>query len=388
MIEQLKLARYKLSQDRPYFSAALWALTFIPDAHLEIGGQPTMGVDQYWRCYYHPAIDWPLDQLTGALCHELLHLLRNHAARAAVLGVTAELAMRWNIAADAEINDDLRQEDMALPAWVVYPESLGQEENLLAEEYYLQVPPSLLSRVANVGNGQCGSAATGVSEEYELAAPSQTGQATGVGSEEANLIRQRVAEQILNHAKTQGHISLGLERWANELLHPIVPWQKVLAGTVRHALVRKTGAVDYTYSRPARRQLPQIILPRLYAPAPKVSVIVDTSGSMDQAAIASALGEVLGILRAVGQEIALVSCDSNAVAQKATNVKQVKLYGGGGTDMCAGITMALVSKPDVVIVISDCETPWPQTAPPCQMIVCRVGAGGVVPPYAKEVKCG
>ncbi len=122
----IQAARLRLVKDRPYLAAALWALQ--PVARPGLG---TLAVDQWWRLYYDPAIRWTVEELAGVLYHEVAHLLRDHAAR--MKGFNPRLA---NIAADAEINDDLLAEGVRLPGWPVTPASIGQPDGLLAEEYY------------------------------------------------------------------------------------------------------------------------------------------------------------------------------------------------------------------------------------------------------------
>ena len=47
------------------------------------------------------------------------------------------------------------------------------------------------------------------------------------------------------------------------------------------------------------------------------------------------------------------------------NTRQISLFGGGGTDMRVGIEAAMrVTRPAVIIVITDGFTPWPETRPP------------------------
>ena len=80
-------------------------------------------MDQWWRLYYDPAVvaAWPVEELAGVLYHEISHLLRDHAGRMKEFERAAA-----NIAADAEINDDLIAEGIRLPANPVTPEKIGQ----------------------------------------------------------------------------------------------------------------------------------------------------------------------------------------------------------------------------------------------------------------------
>jgi hypothetical protein len=57
---------------------------------------------------------------------------------------------------------------------------------------------------------------------------------------------------------------------------------------------------------------------------------------------------------------------------------QVALYGGGGTDMGVGLrafTERTRDPIDLLVIVSDCCTPWPTAAPSFPVITIRVGAG-------------
>ncbi len=127
--EVIQAARLRLVKDRPYLAAAAWSL--VP---VERAGLGTVAVDQYWRLYFDPAAveTWPVEELAGTIYHEITHLLWDHHGRGRDLGNPAA----WNIAADAEVNDNLLAEGVRLPGRPITPAMLGQPEGRLAEEYY------------------------------------------------------------------------------------------------------------------------------------------------------------------------------------------------------------------------------------------------------------
>jgi predicted metal-dependent peptidase len=129
MPEKLQAARLKLAQERPYLGAALWAA--VP---VERPGIGSLAMDRWWRLYYDPAVAaLPVDGLAGVLYHVICHLLRSHPER--LEGYENLVA---NLASDAEINDDLREEKVLLPGGAVYPDMFDPPlpEGGLAEEYY------------------------------------------------------------------------------------------------------------------------------------------------------------------------------------------------------------------------------------------------------------
>ncbi|WP_373871556.1 VWA-like domain-containing protein [Actinoplanes utahensis] len=118
---------------------------------------------------------------------------------------------------------------------------------------------------------------------------------------------------------------------------------------------------------------------------PRVAVVVDTSGSMGPDELGAVLGEVAGVLRAVGigrNRVTVLSCDADVhTVRRVNTVGEVTLEGGGGTDMRVGIDQALggPERPHIIIVLTDGHTPWPDTSPGSVRVV-----AGLVGDHAPE----
>jgi predicted metal-dependent peptidase len=118
-----------------------------------------------------------------------------------------------------------------------------------------------------------------------------------------------------------------------------------------------------------------VVLPSLRRTPPRVCVVIDTSGSVSDAELGSALLEVAAISRAVGGRrdlVSVVSCDAAAgVAVPLCRAENIELVGGGGTDLRSGFARALRSRPrpDVIVALTDGQTPWPSEQPPCRTVV-------------------
>src|SRR6185436_7669392 len=97
------------------------------------------------------------------------------------------------------------------------------------------------------------------------------------------------------------------------------------------------GQGDYSYRRPNRRNPNRDILrPSAVQPIPRITVIVDSSGSMDQRDLGLSLGLIGKVLNGfrIRDGIRVVTGDTKAVtAAKVFDPRQVTLAGGGGTDM-------------------------------------------------------
>jgi predicted metal-dependent peptidase len=190
----------------------------------------------------------------------------------------------------------------------------------------------------------------------------------------ARSIRFRVAQGVIGHP---GSVPKSWQHWAEEAYHPPQPWRELLGAAVRSATTGPGAGEDYTYGRPSRRSagLPGIVLPRLRRRPPRVCVVIDTSGSVSDAELGSAILEVAAISRSVGGRRDLVSvlpCDAAArVAYPMCRAEGIPLVGGGGTDLRAGFAKALRStpRPDVIVVLTDGQTPSPDRRPPCRTVV-------------------
>ncbi|GIF08968.1 vWA domain-containing protein [Actinoplanes siamensis] len=395
--EKLYAARLFAVRARPYLASALFALQVV-----ESPRTPTMAVDRYWRCYVSPGFvaRMPLEELASVWVHEVSHLLRDHHGRGDRYARHHDLngpgeRLRMNIAADCEINDDAFGDGLPVPAGAVTPGNLRMAPGRLMEEYLA------LFQLGPWTDGfawlDCGSGADGGADgggrEWDLGPEG----AHGLTDQERDAVRFRVSEAINGHP---GRVPRGWRRWAEEAFHPPQPWRELLGAAVRAAAGSAGAGGDYTYGRPARRAaaLPEVVLPALRRSPPRVCVVIDTSGSVSDAELGTALLEVTAIGRAAGGRgrVSVVSCDAAArIAHPLCRAEGIPLIGGGGTDLRSGFHQALRVRPDVVVALTDGWTPWPSVSPPCRTVVglfrrrAEDDGGHRLPPaWARTVRIG
>ncbi|MER6127796.1 VWA-like domain-containing protein [Streptomyces sp. NPDC001795] len=382
-MEKLLSARLHAVRVRPYLAAALFALHVVEDRSV-----PTMAVDAHWRCYVSPGFvaRTPVEELAGVWVHEVSHLLRDHHGRGeryareheehgpgersetGVPPVEGWGRLRRNIAADFEINDDIYGDGLPLPAGAVLPSLLRLPHDLLMEEYLRTTSMSGLA--AELAWLDCGSGADGHDRPWELGPDG----AHGLSRQQRDAVRFRVAEGIKGRP---GEAPEGWRRWADEAFHPPQPWRQLLGAAVRSAAGAPGVGENHSYRRPSRRSagVPGVLLPSLRRTPPRVCVVIDTSGSVSDAELGSALLEVAAISRAVGGRrdlVSVISCDAAAgVAVPLCRAENIALVGGGGTDLRSGFARALRSRPrpDVIVALTDGQTPWPSAQPPCRTVV-------------------
>ncbi len=407
-------ARVWAAHQAPYLATAVLALD--PVVVLAEPGSPVPDLrgfpaDQAWHVYLDPDVLAAAEpQAVGFwLLHQVTHLLREHADRypgpaaelpggSPLAGQTAE-QRQWNVAGDCEIDDDLQAGELTLPPEAVTPEMFALPDGWTAEQYWDALGGISSSSRPGAGAGadgrdavgvDCGTGCDGQQRPWNCGRPGLT----AIGQ---RLLGQDVARRIREHQRKRGDVPAGWQRWADDVLDPVVNWRRQLAAAVRRGVADVAGRVDFTYRRPSRRAaaLPDVVLPSLRQPLPQVAMVLDTSGSMSDGMLAQALGEVGGVLRSLGlgrRNLRVICCDAQAYEhQRVLDAREVRLLGGGGTDMGKGLTAAaeLRPRPDLVVVLTDGHTPWPSRAPDgVRVVVGLMDQAGNVPDWATTVLVG
>ncbi len=394
------MARAFAAEQVSWFAPALFATRLVVSEQC-----PSLAaVDEGMRVYFNPlfvaelmahtAPDETLAQLGWVWVHEISHVLRDHADRAR--GLNAQ-PLRWNVAADCEINDAVQWGELKPPQRFppVIPRHFQLPSEQLAEVYYGSEALAGVQLGQSQGAGREvndeGSGVHGQTRPWELDVTDRTSPA--VSPLEQKALRSELAEAI-ERMSGRGDMPGGWIRWACDVLHPRVNWREQLRRRVKGALADSVGArADYRLDRPHRRSeaYAPILRPTLAAEGqPRVACVVDTSGSMSSTELTRAFSEVAGVLDALRTPVTLIPCD--AVAYDAIEVLKKSdlaslancLAGGGGTDMVAGIEAALALKPppDAVIVLTDGFTPYPTKRCRIPVIygIFDLGMGGVPKP--------
>lgn len=394
-------ARLWAAARAPYLARALFALQpVLVEAHLdEDTGEPVADpafrafpTDTRWRVHLDPgtALATPVAEIGWWMLHHIGHLVRHHAARApappegpsAPAAGGREAARPWNRAADAEVNDDLESMGLTTPAGVVSPRGLGLPPGRLAEEYLSLI--EVLDAAHRRGGRpladpiDCGGAVDGIDDAPPGAGPS----APGLDDTERDLLELAVAREIETRSIRRATVPGGWRRWADRRLHPAVDWRAELGALLRRGVRRAAGRVDFTYARPSRRTAGDgIVMPAMVGPDPDVALVVDTSGSITPAILTGFLTEITEILaRAAGprRRLRVICCDRRAHGvQTVRRAEDIELVGGGGTDQREGMSAALAlhPRPDLILVLTDGQTPWPDRRPPVPVVIGLVEPG-------------
>lgn len=350
--DKMSLARVYLTRAAPYLQQMMWSLVYCEVDKSVLFGMDTFGVTKRGLLLYTKAAveQWDAEEIAGVLEHEIWHMLSRHHERTESGGYDRMLA---NCAQDIAINTMLLDGGRRLPKTIWHADHWKFKKGLTWEEYYalLLKEPDIQEAYAKAkanGDpfGHCGSGAgnpfPGEPDDGEQDA--MGGRSDG----ELDQARSATAQAIREASKGESAKGIGsgwggLLRDLDEAMKPpVIPWQTVLRRKLRRGLEVRSGYEDYRRDRPNRRQwaLARVvgtdrapIMPRMVAPIPNVAVGVDTSGSMSQADLMEAVGEVAGVLR-VTKAVRYLSCDTqinSAGEAKRWQDLAKDLKGGGGT---------------------------------------------------------
>ena len=196
----------------------------------------------------------------------------------------------------------------------------------------------------------------------------------GLGESDTDQICKDVSEAATNG---RGVGSGGLARIADHMKEPTFSPERLLRSILAKKLRQSTsGGGTTSYKRPARR--PPIageIRAKTYRPNPDICFLLDTSGSMGRDDLNLCTGLVSKCLRSLSFNggVRVVSGDTKvSVDKKIFRATEVKMIGGGGTDMGRLITEIAEGKnpPDLILCATDGITPWPKKKLKVPVVAC------------------
>jgi len=376
-------------------NAAWLERLLVPAPLIESDACPTLSVDMHGRVYFNReyVLERSMGELVAILCHEMEHLRRLHFARAPY-GAQSDggVFQRWNVCADAEINDDLElwfrySPDITLPAGRITPQGLGLAPGLTAEEYFRQLPAG--QTLPDCGTG--GSASDGVQRAWELGAPDE--EHPGLTEREIREVVKEAASKVppgRRSAQGAGRESRSELRQFGDV--DDARWVQLVVTELRREL--RLGTSRYDMMRPNRRLMgvTRAVLPEVVRDRRRALVIVlDVSGSMSESelAIAESIAK-----QAVNdyRDVWFVACDADVKASvKVTRGADIRQWaiGGGGTNLNPGLVEAVRYQPDVVLLITDGDVgkPYIESNPGTyDLIAVLTKPGrGTAPDWAKRV---
>lgn len=373
-------ARSQLLIRQPFFASVVLATEWLEDKNI-----PTACTDMV-KVWYNPEFinGLSVDGAQFVLVHEIMHIILKHGLRRGT-----RLPIRWNKACDYAINQELADSGMAvLDSALLDKQKFGgmtaeQIYDVLTEERKNggggggkgkgKLPPG--TQVRPAGPGDRPDDDDDIEDLGDLGADvMRPGEKEGTEPTEAEArqisasIDGKVA-QAATMARAAGKLPANIALLVDGVLNPPQPWEIVL----REFMTRMVHQNE-TWNRRNRRYVP--ILPTSFDVGMGELVIIgDTSGSMMIDAIFAQIAVEINHCREyVRPERTRVvwadyaACSHEQVFEPDEDVK-LEPKGGGGTDMRLPLAYVAKFNPDVVILITDCETPWPTKPTPYPLIV-------------------
>lgn len=330
-------------------------------------GLGTMAVNGDWVLIYDPAFVeiCEINALASVVQHEMLHLMLDHIARGEKMKNTPDWHL-WNVACDLAVNSILVDEEWGLPPGALYPKDFRLAHGLSAEQYFNKLKAMQDSFMQKrIDQAKTGQDAVGSLEPVDD---------DSVGSLSPS-DRERIRGQVKTAAAEADRGSAG----ANAIAQIDAKEDRTnrVSQALRRYMSRATAAASSGVSRRSyqfvnrRNQDASILLPGRRTESIDVCVMVDTSGSMfcHLEFAASAVDAVIRKMRLRSGMRVVTGDTSIEFDQRVSRLSEVKFKGCGGTDMRKMLAQVASDKPDVVILITDGDTPWPDKKPPFPVIL-------------------
>ncbi len=326
----------------------------------------------------------PLAAQTGHVAHEVLRIALRHPQRFVDLqhrlgDVDPRL---FNLCADAIINSTLSHVSwLQLPATAVFLDRLlaaalipgpGVEASLLewdVERLYRAIddrrPQGQDGRRAD-GPRAASVRALGEQTPADLMLSPDAQEAPEAEADEA----RQWSERILRAHTSDGAHSM-LRALIADLPRTRTPWEQVLRTQLARSL---SPRLDVSWSRPSRSYLanqgrcgPGRRMPFEpgFSPSkavPRLVVIVDVSGSIENDLMTRFAREIEAITRRLEAGLTLVIGDDHVQSVAhfepgRANLQEIQFNGGGGTDFTPLLEEADTHKPDIIVVLTDLDGP-------------------------------
>jgi predicted metal-dependent peptidase len=432
--ERITKARISLLRERPFFGYALMHVQIVSKDEQKPPGP---------KIVYDPGFVEKLnnEELTGVLCHELLHYLLGHTKRAKearkMLGgeKDRQYYSRMNIAEDIVVNSILTINGFRLPAWrntirlpdgrvleirqgAIVPKQDSRTKELYVEltdakgrDYLVRDPEKKSAeevyweiRDFDVGENGCNENedtmyfSDDTSDECEQDGSSSDGKEGNSQNKESGMASkgsqpQKSPQELLSEAymfaKMYGKTLAGLDRLVNAALKPKVNWKALLKRYLTQMI-----PYDYTFQKPSKKSPENVFLPGIAKSEHlEALVAIDTSLSIDDRLLSEFLGEVEWLINNYRSiKLTLVSSDAQIqTVKEIRNKYQLRAFtpkGGGGTDFRPVFELAAKKRAKLVVYLTDGYGDFPETPPKIATIwvVCKGGAPESCFPFGKVIR--
>jgi len=337
--DKLTKAKAKLMLEHPYFGTVASSLAL--EKNNEILTFTSDGLTMRYNSEYLDRLS--VEEVEFVMANGAMHAVLKHHER-----LNGRTKWLWQTATDYVVNAMLVKNGMQLPEYAYFEEKF---DGLYVEEVYemlraemmdnsdhsmeqetQQVTDSDETGVENLHMQKEHSPDNNAKETLEEQDANEQEESPSLEAEELTEEMKERLEQIFQKSKRQGNLPKDLEIVVPEYFSHKVDWREFLYGHI--ATHAKTS---YAFTPPNMKFLYRgIYLPSMSSDLLRVVVAVDTSGSVDEALLATFLAEVNSIMQQYpNYEIELITADAKIHSAKTFLPGEPLVYkvsGGGGTD--------------------------------------------------------
>ena len=324
---KISQAKAKLLVDYPYFGTLASRLELVKNENISAflsDGKRLEYNDEYLESL-------EISELEFALSNGAMHIALSHQNRK-----NSRYGWLWQLATDYAINSMLVQNGLDMPFGVNYDPRF---EGLYAEEIY----EILRDEIKNEEFSDDESDETGFNEENKRHNNRQNSSGNSDKKDEnapkievENIVDEellsKINEKLIQDELTRGDLPLGLERFFDMTFSSKIDWREEL----RDAIDRFYKD-DYRVLPPSKKLLYLgTYLPSLTSNRFKLTIAIDSSGSVDEQLLSSFMSEVNSIMLSISNyEIDIIVADAKVHSHDTFYEGDELLYtlkGGGGTD--------------------------------------------------------
>lgn len=340
--DTLKKVRLNLVLFFPFFASIALKLK------LEISDEVEVAATDGDRIIFNPNIDkrYSKADIRFIYLHEICHVVLLHMFRRG-----SKNPQLWNMACDYAVNSMLMEiPRMTIPSGGLYN---FKYQNWSAEEIYEDLykkKPEELGQPSFL--------------DVLDAKPEGTPDTSVEAKAEAV---KAIVREALHTSKKAGNTPAGLLRVLGGYVQPRLNYKELLK-----KYMNSFRNDDYRWSRPNPRHYPRHYLPSRRSEAMgSLSIVIDTSGSIDSEVLSQFESEIKEILSVTPPErLEIIYCDSEVAGVDEVNTYDVGGFkleprGGGGTDMSPAFAQA---QGDLVICFTDMQMWRPAVAPKGKLV--------------------
>lgn len=394
-MKRITVARATLLLDQPFFGVLALGLQLQEDPTCETAWTDGQSLG------YSPAFVDTLsqDELTAVICHEVMHCACGHPWRR-----DNRDPEQWNVAADHAINPIIVDAKMKLPGCALL--DVAQYGGRSAEWIYDRLPkpqpkpdqsgkqsndPSAGQNAPQSGqNGPPSNDPNGQQGKSKGSDPSRMGEVRDAPESTDGPTEEDWKQQTRQATKAgRGRMPGSLKEEINEVLRTKQDWRSLL-----RRYVQEVARNDYSWTRPNVRYIQGgLYLPALHSvQCGKLTIAVDTSGSIDTVL----LGQFAGEIQAIADElqpssIEVIYCDTKVHRSETFaqgDVISMNAVGRGGTAFGPVFDHVAESGeiPACLIYLTDLDGSMPDATPEYPVIWAVYGSSDIAP-FGDTVRC-